>query len=615
MDEKPRLSVVRSVIEQKLDEKVKEGQIAGIDRLTEKEADEWLFELAKLYVANRIVYDQKRNLVLPWFQCGVRALDAEVKKLITQDAPPPEEDPVNELIAIAKQEDLWHDAALAGYATLDHEDGHVENHQLKSAEFGYYLADKYGEIHQREFNGELEPCYPSRNDVKEAVWKIEHHARRGDQREPRIRIKESYDGNSVWIDLGTADWSCIRVDADDWKPKRRMRVPLIRGTGMLPLPEPKRGGNIRDLRRFVNVRDEDFVLLCGFTATILNPFSDFMTALLSGPPGSAKTEITRIIRGLTDPHKVSSRHHASARDLKHGAIHTHVVALENQRKLSEDFSDVICQLNTGLDYGEREFREQGKEFQLSTRCPVIINGIASDIVDQPDLLDRTVTFRCDYLGNEMRSKEVFRRRFADAAPMLFGALLDGLVGAMRSRKEFGLDNDEAALSLLDGWRPRFVDAAVWAEAACRAMGFEPGEYASALKNNKDAVFRDIAESEPICIGIKKLMTLRSEWRGLPAELCKAIQPYIAVPVYENWLARDLPSLIPALDKVHGIKVLMKQRLPNDNNNSNGIVISVVGIVGIVGISGTALENQTAKEEETTTETTTTNPGKGFVRRI
>jgi hypothetical protein len=428
-----------------------------------------------------------------------------------------------------------------------------------------------------------------------------------------IRIKDL--GNSVWIDLGRADWSCVCVDADDWNIKRRMIVPLVRGTGMRPLPEPKRGGNIRDLRQFVNVRDEDFVLLCGFIASILNPFGSFMTALLCGPPGSAKTTITRVIRGLTDPHKVDSRRHASGRDLYHGAEHTHVVALENQRKLSKEFSDAICALNTGMGYGERKLYEQGKEYQSWLRRPVIINGVNSEIIDQPDLLARTITFHCDYLGDKGRSEDVLLRKFAEAAPMLFGALLDGLVGAMRSRREFGLDNDEAALALLDGWRPRFVDAAVWAEAACRAMGFEAGEYASALKDNKNVTFRDIAEEEPLCVGISKLIAARGDWQGLPAQLCEAIQPYVPVPIYPVWLSRRLPTFIPVIDKVYGINVAMRQRLPWDNNNRNGIVITPVGIVGKVGISTGTLGDQTIIKDDNTTNQDKDKTTKGFVRRI
>jgi hypothetical protein len=94
-----------------------------------------------------------------------------------------------------------------------------------------------------------------------------------------------------------------------------MEAPLIRGDGMLPLPIPVAGGNIRDLRKFINLRDDAFPLLCGATASILNPYGNYLTTLISGPPGSAKSTITRIIRSLTDPDEMDTRAMASVRDL------------------------------------------------------------------------------------------------------------------------------------------------------------------------------------------------------------------------------------------------------------------------------------------------------------
>jgi hypothetical protein len=216
---------------------------------------------------------------------------------------------------------------------------------------------------------------------------------------------------------------------------------------------------------------------------------------------------------------------------------------------------------------------QGREFLLRLHCPVIINGIPTNIAEQPDLIDRIITFRCDYLGDKVRSDDTFWRKFDLAKPMLFGRLLDGLVGAMKVRQQFNGDNDEAAERLLGGWRPRFVDAVVWAESVCQAMGFEPGEYVEAHKDNKDVAFREIAENEPICIGIRKLIARHGAWQGYPAQLCAAISPYVIAAPNGVWLARTLPWFIPVLDKVYGINIVMNKRLQQDDNR-NGIVIGV-----------------------------------------
>jgi hypothetical protein len=269
---------------------------------------------------------------------------------------------------------------------------------------------------------------------------------------------------------------------------------------------------------------------------------------------------------------------ASVRDLYHGASLTHLIAFENVSSLPQGMSDALCQLNTGAAYGERKYYTQGSEFRLKLKCPVIINGIPPNIAKQPDLLDRTITFRCDYLGDKVRSEEALKRKFNEMLPKLFGALLDGLVGAMKSRREFGGDNDKAAEALLGGWRPRFVDAIVWAEGACQAMGFVPGEYVEAHKNNRDVTFREIAENEPICIGIRKLISRKGSWQGYPEELCAAIRPYVVWAPNGVWLSRRLPWFIPILDQIYGIDILMGKRLYKDDNR-NGIIISGLGVGG------------------------------------
>ena len=217
-----------------------------------------------------------------------------------------------------------------------------------------------------------------------------------------------------------------------------MGAPLVRGDGIRPLPVPTRDGDIRELRQFVNVRDEDdFTLLCGSLATILNPFGSYHTFLISGPANSAKTSITRAIRALTDPHEVDTRPVATIKDLRHGASQTHVIGLENVRHISPDLSDALCSLNTGTGYAERKLFAQGKEFQIKVRCPIIINGIPVNIATQPDLLDRVISFQCEHLGNRVLSEDWLKRRLTEAAPRMFGALLNGIVGAMKSRLEFG----------------------------------------------------------------------------------------------------------------------------------------------------------------------------------
>jgi hypothetical protein len=480
-------------------------------------------------------------------------------------------------VAIAKREaKLWHNTIRVGCACF-HRHGHLENHEVDSADFEDFLSDRYGDEYQVEINGQLEPDYPNKEDLKKAMDRIKAYARKGSEKEPRIRIKD-FEGE-LWIDRGSPDWSAVRVNAEGWRIEPIMRAPLIRGGGMRPLPIPIRGGDIQEHREFINLND--FALFCGNMASMLNPSGSYPTTLICGPPGSAKTTITKAMRALTDPHEIDTRFVSGVRDLMHGASQTHIIGLENNSSLSQQLSNAICALNTGTSYAERQFYEQGREYISKLRCPVIINGIPANIVDQSDLIDRTITFKCDYLGDRVRSDTMLWRRFDEAKPTIFGALLDGLVGAMKTLAQFGGDIDKAADALLGGWRPRFVDAVVWAEAACRAMGFAPGEYAEAHKNNKYVAYREIADRVPLCIGIKKLMAKRDEWQGYPEQLSAAISPYVTVNGV--WIGRTLAWFIGVLDKVCGINVEMNKELCR-GDNQNGIIIRVSKVSKVSKIS-------------------------------
>jgi hypothetical protein len=580
----PIVSSVEGIVRERIKEgQIKEGQIIGLDFFSDEEKREALTELCKLYYFNPIAYAIRLKEVKALFGCAEKYIELTVKKLVERAVPAKvdldnKEAIVEMLVQIAKREtkELWHNEYGVGYASIER-DGHVEIHQVEKADYQYFISRKFGEEYGYEVNGKFELRYPPRACLKEAVWHLESHARDdGEEKDPRNRIIKHND--ALCIDEGDRNWHCIVVTSEGWGRVERMEAPLIRGAGMKALPEAVQGGDIRELREFANVRDDaDFVLFCGTMATILNPFGNFLTQFFCGPAGSGKTTATRVMRALTDPHKNDTRRFISVRDLLHGAPNTHVIALENVSHIDDKLSDTICALNTATGTSERKYYAQGIEWSIRTQNPVIINGIPSNLATRSDLLDRSVTFVFDYLGERVRSDDVFWRKLNLAAPRLFGALLDGLVGAMKVREEFSDDIDEAAEKLFPGYHPRFVDAVVWAEAACRTMGFEPGEYVEAYRNNQDVALRHIGENDPICDGIRKLIAARGEWCGYPQQLCDALRRYLPWHEVPNavTLGKELPWFIPILWKVDCISVKTGQRLYQDDNR-NGIMIVGVG---------------------------------------
>jgi hypothetical protein len=420
-------------------------------------------------------------------------------------------------------------------------------------------------------------------DKLDAIYALQGMARhKADIRSPRVRLIWYRD--ALWLDLGRVDWKGVRITSKGWEIVDQILAPLIRGQGMDKLPLPRPGGNITDLRSFANVHDdEEFALFCGAAIGLLNPFGDYTTTVLSGPAGSGKTTATLVLRGLVDPRRTGSIPLTDKRNMMFAAKNSHILAFENVSEISATQSDAICTLNTGTGHSERRYHtNDGKLNEWHLHCPVLINGIPGNLAQREDLADRCVAFDFPLLHDRVISKDKFWRGFEAKLPYLLGALLDGVVAALRVREQFSGDNDAAAKTLLGDFRPRFVDFAVWAEAGCRAMGLPDGAFSRAYRDNLGAALRYLADRDPAVVGIRKLMItqrLRKEWRGHADELYRLILPLTIgmdkkLSANASWFSRsDLPHAIPLLAKVHQIFVETKQKL-HGNDNKNGIIIRV-----------------------------------------
>ena len=565
-------------------------RVVGTEPATPEQEEAYIRELINLKKKHgAIAYEKRRDVIATLIPCSKKALDERVKELIKAEGD--DTDMFSSLvdIGIKRAKELWHHDE-EGYVTLARDDGHLEHLKVNHPTFRHFLSKEYGKTFQRGTpDGELVPIYPDKPDLDAAIYQLNLHAiYEGKEYRPRVRL--NYIDDALWLDLGRPDWKCVRITSQGWQIRDRCEAKIIRGSGAKALPIPVEGGDIRDLRRFLNVRDDaEFVLFLGQIVGLYNVFGNYTTTIVNGPAGSAKTTAMRVMRKLIDPHEVMERPFVSSRDLMHSLADHHVQLFENISKITQEMSDAFCRLNTGTGYAERKLFNQGIQFQVRGHCPVMLNGIPSNMAEADDLLQRSVTFNLELITDAKRmSEDGFNRAFERAWPKLLGCVLDGVVGALRSRHSFDDDSDAARTKLLGDYNPRFVDHVVWAEAACQSWGFPPGALRDAYRNNQGDADRYFAEHDPLCIGIKAFMAEKESWRGAPEKLYRLIQP-IAMryesqfgrpfPVRSAEMGKQLPRSIGALWKVYGIAV-KRFRLPN--RNANGI--EIVGNVGSVGIS-------------------------------
>jgi putative DNA primase/helicase len=157
---------------------------------------------------------------------------------------------------------------------------------------------------------------------------------------------------------------------------------------MQPLPHPVPGGNIEELRPFLNLEEEkDWVLVVGWLLGTLHPTGPYTFLTLYGEKGSAKTSTTRNLRGLVDPSVAPvpvQPKDSEALTLK--AHHNYVVAFDNMSSLPRWLSDGLCRLSTGAGDTKRQLYENTDEIIFSAKRPCIINGI-EELATAGDLLE------------------------------------------------------------------------------------------------------------------------------------------------------------------------------------------------------------------------------------
>lgn len=407
------------------------------------------------------------------------------------------------LVTLAGAMELFRSGDEA-YATFDVGD-HRETHALKTKAFKIWLCRQYFAATQH---------VPTSSALTDALAVLNGQAMFGGKELPvAVRLAE-HDG-AIWLDLGDERWRAIRIDRTGWSVVESRNVPVrfLHRRAMRPLPEPVRGGNIGELRSFLNLRsDDDWALCLAFLVGALRPSGPFPVLHIGGEHGTAKSSASRVLRSLIDPNTAPIRcEPKEPRDLMIAASNAWMIVFDNLSGLPSWLSDALCRLATGGGFSTRELYSDGDETIFNAKRPVILNGIET-IATKPDLLDRCINLTLELIpDNKRRTESDLDREFDEAHPRILGALLDAVAMAMSRCAEVRL------VSL-----PRMADFAVWVVAAEPALGLKPGAFLEAYGRDRAAAHEHTVENSALAAAINLLLDGPSEWTGTPGELLKAL---------------------------------------------------------------------------------------------
>lgn len=453
------------------------------------------------------------------------------------------------LVRIGKTTELFCDEDGRAYATIDR-GGLQETHAIKGASFRRWLVFAYS----KEQGGRV----PTASTVADALNVLEGCAAYADDAKVLpVHVRYAEHEERIYVDLGGQDWRAVEVSADGWRVVSRPPVRFRRAKAMAALPEPERGGSLALLRDFVNLTPEDWPLFLGWLVCAMRPRGPYPVLVLGGEQGSSKSTIMKVAKRLVDPSTAPLRAEPKeARDLMISANNGWCLAFDNLDRVEPWLSNALCRMATGGGFSVRTNYADDEETIFQATRPVALNGIG-DVATRPDLLERSLTLAPPTIPESRRQSEAdFWRGFGRSEGRIFGALLDALSTALRQLPATRLD----AL-------PRMADAALWVAAAEPSLGHEPGDFAKALKANRERTVDLALEASPIAAPLRRLVDARSNqsWTGtmgdLLIELQVAVAPHERAPGWPKGatgLAAAVRRIAPALREL-GFKVTQNER--------------------------------------------------------
>lgn len=407
--------------------------------------------------------------------------------------------------------------------------GHYEITTLGSERFKSWLTSKYYRSTKRE---------PKNADISGALLLLQAEAWEGAPKNLYIRVA-GVDG-MIFIDLCDRDHRVIEIDAEGWRIVEGCGVWFLRSSAQLPLPEPKGGGSLLDLKPFINCSDEDFVTLLGWLVASLNPQGPFPLLCISAEQGSGKSSVSAILKKLIDPDTTPKlQPFKDADSLFATAASRWLLAYDNMGSISEENSNHLCRLATGGGFSKRQLFTDNESFNCTAKRPLLLNGIHLTL-GRMDLLDRAYLLKLFPIEKRVLEGE-YHRRFDEQHPYLLGALCSALSCALKERDYIPDD------------LPRMADAAAFVLRAERGGGlpWEPGTFAGVLKE-KERQKRDEALADDSCA--QKILDLSQNggWSGTVKTLlgiileCAPAEEKKFLPATPRGLGRKLEEIAPLL---------------------------------------------------------------------
>ena len=224
--------------------------------------------------------------------------------------------------------------------------------------------------------------------------------------EQTIHLRVAEHGGKLYLDLCDPGWRAVEIDTEGWRIVEGAPAKFRRARGSQPLPVPLPGGGIEELRPFLNVDRDGWVLIKAFLVAALKPAMPYPILVAKGEQGAGKSTGCRVITSLVDPRTSALRGAPrEVRDLVAAARNAWLVCFDNLSHLPNDLADAACRLATGGGFGGRELYSDHDEAVFDATRPLVFNAIPDLGAARPDFLDRALIVEFKDIKADLRRDE------------------------------------------------------------------------------------------------------------------------------------------------------------------------------------------------------------------
>lgn len=407
------------------------------------------------------------------------------------------------------------------FARLNDDAGNPTCYPLHGQDFRNWLqysAYQHGDVLKNE-------------DMSEVLSLLNAHARFDGEKMTVYLRSAQVDENTVELDCADEDNTRIRLQNGEVALiESGSEVLFYQSQTQQPLVTPAAQGDWQALLPFLNMSEQEKFLFLGWLTYLLayprGKSVGYPLLIVKGEQGAGKSFLCKaIIRGLVDPNVSGIQlFPKDPKDLIISSQNSRVLIYDNLRKLSKDWSDVLCIAATSGTLSTRKLYTDSEESIMHLHAPVVLNGI-HNFVEEPDLASRCLNIQLLPMEAEHREHEnLLESRLNTSLPGIFRGLLELAAQALQQIDQVEVTCPERMLGYVH-----------WLAALEQVMDLPMGELQQAYRSNLRQAMLDTIQENLLAYTVLQFAKQYNDepWRGRPQDLLTTLDAHAPRRIRSN----------------------------------------------------------------------------------